>query len=317
MSERDDAVTDEVAGPAPDVTADAVAFVGLGNMGLPMATRLVHGGFRTVGFDVSPEARDAFAVNGGATAPTAAAAVAGAATVILMLPDSGVVESVLDGPEVAAALVRGTTVVDMSSSEPARTRALAERLAGRGVRMVDAPVSGGVTRANSGALAVMVGGADTDVRRVEPVLARLGTLYRSGGIGSGHAVKALNNLMSATHLLVTSEAILAGERFGLDPARVLEIVNASSGRSGSTENKWPNFVLPGTFDSGFGLRLMLKDMRIAVELAEQVGLPSGLGADAVALWTQAAEALPPGADHTEIARWLAGRAERAAPPAGA
>jgi 3-hydroxyisobutyrate dehydrogenase len=117
-------------------------------------------------------------------------------------------------------------------------------------------------------------------------------------------VKALNNLMSATHLLVTSEAILAGERFGLDPATMLAIFNASSGRSGSTENKWPNFILPGTYTSGFGLRLMLKDMRIAVGLSEQLGMPSRLGAEAVALWADAAEALPPGADHTEIARWL-------------
>ncbi|MBM9509112.1 NAD(P)-dependent oxidoreductase [Actinacidiphila acididurans] len=292
---------------------DAVAFVGLGKMGLPMAKRLVEGGIRTVGYDVGPAARDSFAAAGGEVADSAAVAVAGAATVILMLPDSGIVESVLDDPEVVAALAPGTTVVDMSSSEPARTRALAERLAARGIPMIDAPVSGGVARAVTGKLAVMVGGDDADVERAEPLLTLLGTIYRSGGVGSGHAVKALNNLMSATHLLVTSEAILAGRRFGLDPAQVLEIVNASSGRSGSTENKWPRFVLPGTYDSGFGLRLMLKDMRIAVALADQVGLPSRLGADAVELWAKAAEELPADADHTEIARWLD---ERAAPPAG-
>jgi 3-hydroxyisobutyrate dehydrogenase len=292
----------------------SVAFVGLGRMGLPMATCLVAGGVPTVGFDVSQAARDALAAAGGTVAPSAAAAAAGAATVVLMLPDSGVVESVLDAPEVVSALGRGTTVVDMSSSEPGRTRALAERLAAIGVPMVDAPVSGGVARAVTGKLAVMAGGADEDVRRVEPVLKLLGTIFRCGGIGSGHAVKALNNLMSATHLLVTSEAVLAGQRFGLDPATLLDVVNASSGRSGSTENKWPNFVLPGTYDSGFGLRLMLKDMRIAVGLAEQVGLPSRLGADAVSVWARAAEELPGDADHTEIARWLG---ERSAPRTGA
>lgn len=291
-----------------------VAFVGLGKMGLPMAGRLVAAGVPTRGFDVGPAAREAFAAAGGAVARSAATAVAGASTVVLMLPDSGVVEAVLDDPEVAAALEPGVTVVDMSSSEPARTRALAARLAARGAVMIDAPVSGGVARAVTGELAVMAGGEEADVRRAEPLLERFGRVYRCGGVGSGHAVKALNNLMSATHLLVTSEAILAGERFGLDAARVLEIVNASSGRSGSTENKWPRFVLPGTYDSGFGLRLMLKDMRIAVDLAEQVGLPSRLGADAVELWARAAEELPADADHTEIARWLAGRA---APPAGA
>lgn len=301
------------AGAAGAGGSDAVAFVGLGRMGLPMACRLVRAGVPAVGFDVGPVARDAFAAAGGAVADSAAAAVAGAGTVILMLPDSGVVESVLGDPQVAAALRPGTTVVDMSSCEPARTRALAERLAAAGVAMVDAPVSGGVARAVTGELAVMVGGQDADVARVEPLLKRFGTLFRSGGIGSGHAVKALNNLMSATHLLVTSEALLAGRRFGLDPARVLEIVNASSGRSGSTENKWPRFVLPGSYDSGFGLRLMLKDMRIAVDLAEQVGLPSRLGADAVAVWTRAAQELPADADHTEIARWL----DEHAPPSPA
>jgi 3-hydroxyisobutyrate dehydrogenase len=293
-------------------TQDGVAFVGLGRMGLPMASLLVRAGTPTVGFDVGPAACDAFAAAGGTVADSAAGAAAGAATVILMLPDSGVVESVLNDLRTAGALRPGTTVVDMSSSEPARTRALAERLAADGVAMVDAPVSGGVARAVTGQLAVMVGGEDADVARVEGLLERFGTLYRSGGVGSGHAVKALNNLMSATHLLVTSEAVLAGRRFGLDPARVLEIVNASSGRSGSTENKWPRFVLPGSYDSGFGLRLMLKDMRIAVALAEQVGLPSRLGADAVEVWARAAEELPPDADHTEIARWLD---EHAPPPA--
>jgi 3-hydroxyisobutyrate dehydrogenase len=192
----------------------------------------------------------------------------------------------------------------MSSSEPERTRQLAAFLRDRGVALVDAPVSGGVKGAVSGKLAVMVGGTDDDVRAVEDVLTHLGTIYRAGPVGAGHAVKALNNLMSATHLLVSSEAIMAGQRFGLDPDVMLAIFNASSGRSGSTENKWPNFIVPETYNSGFGLRLMLKDMRIATGLAEQLNLPSRLGEQAVALWAQAAQALPPAADHTEIARWL-------------
>ena len=193
----------------------------------------------------------------------------------------------------------------MSSSEPLRTRALAARLAERGIRMVDAPVSGGVKGAERGALTIMVGGDDADVARVMPVLETLGRPVHAGAIGSGHAVKALNNLLSATHLWVTSEAIEAGRRFGLDPEVMLAVFNGSSGRSGSTENKWPNFILPGTFDSGFGLRLMLKDMRIAVQLAQQSGAPSRLGADAVDLWAQAADGLPATADHTEVARWIA------------
>ena len=281
-----------------------VAFIGLGKMGAPMSARLIEGGLASVGYDVSPDARAQFAARGGTAADSVTAAVAAAATVILMLPDSTVVQAVVDDALAHDAFSPEAIVIDMSSSEPSRTQALAARLAEHAVAMVDAPVSGGVARAVSGKLAVMVGGDPADVRRVEPILARLGTIYHAGAVGSGHAVKALNNLMSATHLLVTSEAILAGERFGLDPARLLEIVNVSSGRSGSTENKWPNFVLPQTFDSGFALRLMLKDMRIAVDLAERVGMPSRLGAAAVELWDEAAQSLAPDADHTEIARWL-------------
>jgi 3-hydroxyisobutyrate dehydrogenase len=111
--------------------------------------------------------------------------------------------------------------------------------------------------------------------------------------------------MSATHLLVSSEAILAGQSFGVDPSLLLQIVNGSSGKSGSTENKWPNFILPGTFNSGFALKLMLKDMKTAVDLADQVHSESRLSHAAVQLWEEAAANLPDNADHTEIARWVA------------
>jgi 3-hydroxyisobutyrate dehydrogenase-like beta-hydroxyacid dehydrogenase/alkylhydroperoxidase/carboxymuconolactone decarboxylase family protein YurZ len=293
-----------------DASLPLVGFVGLGNMGLPMAGRLVEAGYQVRGFDVSESARTAFGERGGAAAPSAAAAADGADVVILMLPDSNVVEAVAKDPSFVAAVggsadgAGSPVVVDMSSSEPERTRQLAAFLRDRGVTLVDAPVSGGVKGAVSGKLAVMVGGTDDDVREILDVLTHLGTIYRAGPVGAGHAVKALNNLMSATHLLVSSEAIMAGQRFGLDPDVMLAIFNASSGRSGSTENKWPNFILPETYNSGFGLRLMLKDMRIATGLAEQLNLPSRLGEQAVALWAQAAQALPPAADHTEIARWL-------------
>jgi 3-hydroxyisobutyrate dehydrogenase len=287
---------------APEI--GAVAFVGLGNMGSRMARRLAEAGYAVRGFDLAPAARSALEQRGGTAAASAAEAVANADVTVLMLPDSNVVEKVVTEPAVLDALAPGTTVVDMSSSEPERTRALAQVLAQRGVTLVDAPVSGGVQRAESGELAIMVGGEQRDIARVQQVLSALGRTYHAGPVGAGHAVKALNNLMSATHLLVTSEAILAGQQFGLDTDVMLAIFNASSGRSGSTENKWPRFIAPETFDSGFGLRLMLKDMRIAVRLAEQMGSPSALGASAVELWSLAADELPPDADHTEIARWL-------------
>jgi 3-hydroxyisobutyrate dehydrogenase len=192
----------------------------------------------------------------------------------------------------------------MSSSEPNTTRRLAADLNGRGVALVDAPVSGGVKGAVAGTLTIMVGGTDDDVEKVTPLLLALGKPVRAGEVGAGHAVKALNNLLSATHLWVTSEVMEVGRRFGLEPEAMLTIFNGSSGRSGSTENKWPNFILPGTYDSGFGLGLMVKDMRIAVGLSEETGAPSRLGANAVDLWAEAADALGPTADHTEVARWI-------------
>jgi len=281
---------------------ETVGFVGLGNMGAPMSARLVAAGYRVNGYDVAAGARAALAEVGGTAVRDLAGAVAGAATVVLMLPNSEIVTETVRDHRFAAE--PGTVVVDMSSSEPWRTRELAIELRERGITLVDAPVSGGVARARTGTLTIMTGGDPADLARVEPVLAALGATTRAGDVGSGHAVKALNNLLSATHLLVTCEAILAGEKFGLDPAVMLEIFNRSSGRSGSTENKWPRFILPGTFDSGFGLRLMLKDMGIASGLAEQVGAPGQLGRRATELWARAAEALDAGADHTEIVKWL-------------
>ncbi|GIH24148.1 2-hydroxy-3-oxopropionate reductase [Acrocarpospora phusangensis] len=275
-----------------------VGFVGLGNMGLPMASRLAAAGYRVRAYDIAVTSAPGIDVR-----PDVTEVAEDAGAVVLMLPDSDAVESVLYGAGLLAALAPGTIVIDMGSSQPLRTRDLAARAAERNVRLVDAPVSGGVKGAADGTLTVMAGGEPGDVARVRPILETLGgRVLRLGPAGSGHALKALNNLMSATHLLITAEALLAGERFGLEPETMLAAVNGSSGRSGSTENKWPNFVLPGTFDSGFALRLMLKDMRIAVELVEATGVPPRLGGAAVALWADAADHLPPAADHTEIVR---------------
>ena len=282
----------------------AVGFVGLGRMGAPMAARLARAGYVVRGFDVSDRATNLWTERTGFTpAATLAASAAGAAAVIFMLPDSAVVRRVMD--DLLPDLASGTVVVDMSSSEPLVTRELAAQAAGHGVTLVDAPVSGGVAGAVSGRLTIMAGGAPGDVARVRPLLDVLGArVVPVGGVGAGHAVKALNNLLSATHLLATSEAMVAAAEFGLDVPTVLGAINSSSGRSGSTENKWPNFIVPHTYDSGFSLRLMLKDMRIALGLAESSGTPAALSAAAVDLWAQAAQALPADADHTEIARWL-------------
>jgi 3-hydroxyisobutyrate dehydrogenase len=290
--------------PAADVVGSAtIGFVGLGNMGVPMARRLVEAGYSVRSYDVSVDARERA---GEAGIPVAASLgeVAATGTVVLMLPSSAIVQLVVDDPEFATSVRAGSLVVDMGSSEPAGTRAVSAQLGALGVHMLDAPVSGGVAGAEAGRLTIMVGGTAEDVDRATPWLEVLGRPLHVGSIGSGDAVKALNNLLSAAHLWVTSEAMLVGQRFGIDPQVMLDVLNASSGRSGSTENKWPNFILPGSFDSGFALHLMLKDMRIATRLARECGLPSRLGESAVELWDEAAAGLDPAADHTEVARYL-------------
>lgn len=205
---------------------------------------------------------------------------------------------------VAAALVPGAVVIDMSSAEPAGTRARARQLAGAAITLLDAQVSGGVKRARAGTLAIMAGGDAAAIARCRRILAALGQVFRCGAAGSGHAVKALNNYLSAIALAATAEAMLAAEKFGLDPAVALEVINHSTGRNTATDQKYPAFVLSGTFDSGFALGLMAKDLRIAVGLAESVGTPAVLLGECSALWDAAQGRLGFAADNTEIVRFL-------------
>ena len=308
--------------------AGVVGFVGLGNMGIPMAQRLVAAGYQVRGYDMSADAVAAFEAigtsdaGGGVTAVADLAAVGdGADAVILMLPDSDIVERVILGRLASepvegttggllASLPAGATIIDMSSSDPARTRILAAQVALAGVTLIDAPVSGGVSGATAGTLMIMVGGPSAAFERFQPMLATLGKkVVHAGDVGAGHAVKALNNLMSAAHLLASSEALIAGRRFGLDPAVMLEIVNGASGRSGSTENKWPNYVLTEKYDAGFSIRLMVKDVKLALSIEHATGVPSAASEAVVATWEAALADLPADADHTAIARWLADRAK--------
>ncbi len=289
------------------MTPSRIGFVGVGHMGQPMARRLAGAGHVVAVYDASEQARERVRGAAGITVAETVTAVADRAdAVILMLPDSDVVEHVLLDEGLLGCVAPSAAVVDMSSSEPVRTRLLAERAARRGVTLIDAPVSGGVTGARDGTLTIMVGGPEAALAQLRPVFEVLGSkVVHAGDVaGAGHAIKALNNLMSAAHLLVSSEALLAGRAFGLDPAVMLDIVNGSSGRSASTENKWPRFILSGRFDSGFGLRLMLKDMNVALQLERAAGIPAPVSQAAVDAWASAAAALPVDADHTEIARWL-------------
>ena len=286
-----------------------IGFVGLGNMGQPMSARLAAVGFRVTAFDIDASARERAAGEPGVdVVSTLSAVAAGTRAVILILPNSQVVREVVLDEGLLEALEPRTLLLDMSSSDASETRALAGRLTAHGVRFLDAPVSGGVTGAREGTLTIMVGGAEGDLADCRPALEALGDeVIHVGDLGAGHALKALNNLLSATSLLASSEALVTAIEFGLDPEVVLDVLNRSSGRSWSTELKLPKFVLTGSFDSGFALRLMLKDMRIATSLARKVGTPALLGETVAEYWAQAAGALAEDADHTEIAKWVAQR----------
>jgi len=283
-----------------------IAFFGLGQMGLPMAGHLLRAGHAVTGVDPAPEAGDGFAAIGGRTAP-ALDAVAGAEIVLTMLPDGKAVQrALLEGaPAVVDAMASGSIVLDMSSAFPGDTLELGRALEPRGIALVDAPVSGGVKKARDATLTIMTGGDPAAVERLRPILERMGSrIFRAGPLGSGHAMKALNNYVSAAGLAAVCEALLVGRKFGLEPETMVAILNASTGRNNSTEAKLAPFILNDAFNSGFALALMAKDLRTAHDLAAMLNVPTPLADCTETLWREASEALGPGADHTEIYRFL-------------
>ena len=280
-----------------------VAVIGLGNMGRPMAACLSSAGYQVVGYDAAADARRIFSEAGGTTAASADDAARDAAAIITLLPDGKIVRAAIEA--IKAQLVPGTVVIDMSSSAPVGTRDLGEALIAMGLEFIDAPVSGGVKRAVDGSLAIMAGGSAATIDRADRILAALGkSIFRTGPLGSGHAAKALNNYVSAAGLAAAVEALAIGGRFGLAPDVLVDVLNASTGRNNSTENKLKQFVIPENFTSGFGLALMAKDIRTADELAQQIGVRAPLASELAALWTDALAALGPAADHVEIGRYL-------------
>jgi 3-hydroxyisobutyrate dehydrogenase len=279
-----------------------IGFVGLGNMGWPMAENLYAAGFPLVVRDADPGRQAAF-VDGhpGVAAAGEPGDFAAADIVITMLPDGGIVADALLNWGIGAALRPGTLVLEMSSADPADTLRTAAGLAAYGVQMVDSPVSGGVPRAVTGELALMVGGDDADIARVQPAMRVLGDparQFRTGALGTGHAMKALNNVVGAATYCATAEALVAGARFGLDPKTMIDILNASTAHSFTSETVFSANVLNGAYATGFMLGLMAKDVRIA----QSVIGASGTDAPVLALtderWAKALGDLGPGADQS-------------------
>jgi 3-hydroxyisobutyrate dehydrogenase len=279
-----------------------LGFIGIGKMGWPMASRLHEAGFELTVGDASAGTVSRFAAEHPGTRPAHGPGdYADVDALILMLPSSDIVEAVLEDGGTAAALSAGTLVVDMSSSVPTRTRDLAARLNSSDLRFADAPVSGGVRGALAGRLAILAGGAQEDLDQLAPVFAPLAaTVIVVGPVGSGHAAKALNNLVSAATMSVTVEALRLGERFGIPPVIMTDVLNSSSGRSNTSENKVAQFMTSETFASGFALQLMAKDVGIAVDLATDLGQEAEVSRAVSRQWRRIAGQVTPETDHTQM-----------------
>jgi len=287
-------------------TETKVAFIGLGLMGVPMAHNLLKAGYQIKGFDLNPNVAEKFSeVSGFQFESSPAKAVEGADIIILMLPDSSIIDAMLWGANgqsgVSGNLKSGSYLIDMSSSSPISSRENNQKLTAMGIHFVDAPVSGGVKKAIDGSLAIIVGGQQSDFEICLPLLEKMGkSIVHVGDAGAAHAVKALNNYVSASGLIAASEALNAAEKFGLDPHVVNKVLNASTGKNNTTENKVENFMLNEAFNSGFSLALMRKDLQIALGFIEGMNCYSSLAKQCVLTAQAADEQLGKGADHTAM-----------------
>ena len=272
--------------------------IGLGAMGGAMVGRLLGQGVVPAVWDSAPQAL-ARAVAAGARAVELPAD----DIVLLSLPNDGAVATTLAA--LWPALPAGAVVVDTSTISPIAARGFAAEAAARGVAYLDAPVSGGPAGAAAGSLTMMIGGAAAALEKARPLLALLtGRIVHVGDSGAGQVAKLVNNLLLATHLVCAAEALRLGRMAGLDPAALLPVLNAATGRSAATEVNWPRWIASGTFDSGFSAGLMRKDARLALELAAAVGAPLSACAAAVAAWT--ASAVPDDAEFNHVPATILG-----------
>lgn len=287
-----------------------IGFIGLGMMGTPMTACLAKAGFELFLADADAGRLHEVQTTLNASALTAENA-RSLDILITMLPNSNIVENVLLGEGGwAASLAPQAVVIDMSSSEPARSRELGQQLRTLNLHYLDAPVSGGVKRAVDGSLAILVGGDAEVMQRCRPVLDAMGkNILHIGDAGSGHAAKALNNFVSAAGLMATVEALHVAKRFGIDPGVMVDVLNASSGGSNTSLNKARQFMLSGTFGSGFSMQLMNKDLKIAKGLSDALDYPMIFGQSAIKVWNDVAQDATPTTDHTEMYRMLAKEGE--------
>ena len=282
-----------------------LGFIGVGRMGGRLARRLVDAGYSLTVFDTSDAVVRPF-VERGATAVQSPAAVASACEIVITcLPTPAVVHKVALGP---AGVVEGSRVkifIDMSTTGATYARKIAEGLSAKGIKSVDAPISGGLVGAEKGTLAVMVSGEEALLPRLKPIMEVFGTMYVLGHEpGMGQTMKLLNNLLSATAMAIASEAVVMGVKAGLDARQVCEVISAGTGRNSATADKIPRCVIPRAFNTGFSIALLNKDVRLCLEEADALGVPMVVGNAVRQLLaiTQASEG--PDADMTEVVRPL-------------
>ena len=280
-----------------------IGLVGLGQMGLPIARRMLAAGHAVVGCDVRPAARADLEAAGGEWAGSPLAVAQRCETVMISLPTPAVVEAVALGHDGLAQGGALRTLVDLSTTGPMVARKLATALAGCGITWVDAPVSGGVAGAEQGSLAIMVSGPPMVCERLAPVLATFGRhVFQVGDQpGQGHLMKLINNLLSTTALAASLEALTAGAKAGLNPAAMVDVLRVSSGTNHAIESKIPKYLLRG-IPMGFGLDLSLKDVTLAVEAGQSLGLPMQMGRITAQIWQQALEAGGPRQDYLQVVR---------------
>ncbi|WP_026640350.1 NAD(P)-dependent oxidoreductase [Bordetella petrii] len=280
--------------------SDVIGFVGIGKMGQPMARRLVDAGRRLVVYDVDAGATAPLVALGAKAAGSVSEVADAAGTVLLSLPAPRVVQDVVAQLAGGAKVKR---VVDFSTIGPAAAASAAATLDARGIAYIDAPVSGGVPGAQAGTLAVMVSCPKALFETLQELLGTFGKTFHVGEqAGQAQTMKLANNLLSATAIAISSEAMAMGVKAGLDPRVMLDIINAGSGRNSATQDKFPRAVLTGTFDYGFGTGLAYKDVRLCIDEAEQLGVPMVIGAAVRQMLAITNSLYGPGSDYTSVCR---------------
>jgi 3-hydroxyisobutyrate dehydrogenase len=289
-----------------------VTVIGLGNMGRGMALTLHRAGFHVQGTDVAAPAREGLAAEGLSVA--APDALRPTDAYLLSLPTSAQVREVLEkSPGLINLATSGSLFIDTSTSDPVESREMAHRVLAAGLEWLDAPVSGGPSGAHSGQLGMLVGGELATLERARPLLDALAAkITHVGAAGSGHVVKLANNYLCAAHLLTTAEAVALASRAGVDPQACLEGLNSGSGRSAVSEVNFPRWILSECFDSGFSMGLMRKDLRLAHQTAQDMGIPEGLLTAVVDAWHDPALALDDPEDFNRITLHLLDAARRRA-----